>query len=571
MKNTENVDNLSLPVTESTSLGGTDLLVAADKQPQPVERRTARRKVKSDRRRSASLQVGMEVSHAGVTIAVIREVGGVSALETQKIYFGEDSGPSNADWSGSEVQEAVSTLAEKYRLSGQAVSVVLGGTPCVTRALFGENSAVDGDVAEIRGRADRYLSLGRGDKVSAYAETPIDAKRKRAWMTVAHRDVVEAVANAVSNAGMRLVRIEHSLVALSKAIGEQGLDRRAPILIVRQHTGRTEIAVSYRGELLLDYRPSSMDVETNDATIDDDLPLHIVAKQVKCIRRFLQPQTPRDAEDLDAVYFLGTLNPSDDARRLLYSEYGLMVRHLSHSDLLPDVTAGSEDNCGYDPLAATWIARDKPSLERASTDLMDSLRSNDSTSAKAMIATFWPVAAAIFFLVGLQGWAFVEQSRVVSAQASIDQMNPARLEFARTQNELSKIREFESNKELLLSKMPSPDWHNLLKFLGRALPEGAWLNDIKLDANANIKIVGGSFDEDAIYEYVQLLQNSGLFDYVTLEGTSATRFASGPAFEYEITSVASKRVQPASVAASNNDDTKRRLARVLHTKAGAGS
>lgn len=568
MKKSKNADNVTVAVDESTKPGGEDLLVAADKQPQPVERRTSRSQVKTDRRRNATLQVGMEVSHAGVTIAVIRDVGGASTLETEKIYFGENSGPSNADWSGDEVQQAVATLAEKYRLSGQAVSVVIGGTPCVTRSLFGENSAVDGDVAEIRGRADRYLSLGRGDKVSAYAETPIDAKRKRAWLTVAHRDVVEAVANAVSNAGMRLARIEHSLVTLAKAIGEQGLDRRAPVLLVRQHTGRTEIAVSYQGELLLDYRPSSMDIEEKESTTADDLPLHIVAKHVKCIRRFLQPQTPRDAEDLDAVFFLGTLNPTDSARKQLFSEYGLTVRHLAHNDLMPNVSAASAHDCSFDPLAASWIARDTPSPERASTDLMDSLRNRSSTSAKALVATFWPVAAAILLLLGLQGWFYFEQTRVASTQQLVDDISSARLEYARTRNELAKLEAFEQSKAVLLSKIPSPDWNMVVKFLGRALPQGTWLNSVKLDSDTNIKILGGSFDEDAIYEYVQLLQDSGLFDFVTLEGTNATRFSNGPAFEYEITSVASKRLEPDSVAASGYRNA--RIARTIPVEANAG-
>ncbi|GAB5405535.1 MAG: hypothetical protein Aurels2KO_37660 [Aureliella sp.] len=520
-----------------------DLLVAADK-PVAKERRKSNKRVKSDRRKSGNVSVGVEVTHGGVSVAIIRDDGDSCEIVSDFIAFGEDSGPRNSDWTGRELHSSLAELVERYKLNGQAVSVVLGGTPCVTRALFGENANVDAGVEEVRERAHRYLSLGRGDKISAYSETAIDAKRKRAWLTVAHRDVVDTVASAVSSAGLRLVRLEHSLVSLCKGIGESGLDSESPILLLRQQFGRPEIAVSYRGELLLDYRPSSVDMEEWTGQIDD-CAIHVLSKHIKCIRRFLFPQTPREAGELSSVYFVGHLSPSEDAVSLLEEDYGLDAHWLSAEALLPGLDEDAV-SAATDAIPAAWIARDKPSAESVAIDLMDSLRNNRSICIKTIAATFWPIAATLLLLVGLQAWAIVEQRGVTSAQAKLDELNPARLEFTRTRGQLAKLERYQKNTQVLRNGIDPPDWNNIIKFVGRALPQGTWLNDVKIQHDASITLVGASFTNDGIYDYVQLLQDSGLFEYVTLEGTTQSRFASGPAVQFEITSVAGKRVRPES-------------------------
>ncbi len=522
----------------------TDLLAAAEKPAAVVERRKSIKRVKNDRRRNGKVDVGLEVTPGGVSVAVIREDVDGCAIQTDFIAFDEDSGPRNSDWSGRELQNSIAELVDRYKLSGQAVSVVLGGTPCVTRALFGENASVDADVEEIRERAHRYLSLGRGDKVSAYTETAIDAKRKRAWMTVAHRDVVDAVASAVASVGLRLVRLEHSLVSLCKAIGECGLDSAAPILLLRQQVGRPEIAVSYRGQLLLDYRPSSVDMEQWSGPLDD-CALQVLSKHIKCIRRFLFPQTPREAGDLKSVYFVGRLDPSEDAIELVKEDYDVTAHWLSAESVLPGLSEEAVA-AASDALPAAWIARDKRSNESVSTDLMDSLRNKRSISLKTIAATFWPLAATVLLLVGLQGWAIFEQRGVVSARAHLDTLAPGRMEFTRTRGLLTKMDQFAENTQLLAKGIDSPDWNNIIKFVGRALPQGTWLNDVKIQYDATITLTGASFTNDGIYDYVQLLQDSRLFDYVTLEGTTQSGFASGPAVQFEITSCAGKRVRPES-------------------------
>ncbi len=217
------------------------LIAAIDRQPDAFERRmSGRRHRGQDRRRRVASSIGIEVSPSGVSLAIIQETKGDKeySLTTDHVAFEPTSGPYQGDWSTSELCAVLTALSEKHKLSGQAVSVGLGGEPCVTRAWKGDNEEVDASIRELTERSHRYLSLGHGEKVCCYAEKPIDAKRKRAWVTVARRGVIDAVALAVGKAGMRLTRLEHSLSALCQAIGHTGYDSQQPVLVVTTGFGR---------------------------------------------------------------------------------------------------------------------------------------------------------------------------------------------------------------------------------------------------------------------------------------------------------------------------------------------
>ena len=178
-----------------------DLLNAADRQPAILERRqSSKRRVKRDRRRGIRRSVGLDISPSGIAIAVLEKSGEDAKLIVQRITFPADSGPTRGDWNDSTLLDSLTEIAAKYNLGGQAVSVGLGGTPCVTRVVAGDNDHVDNEITELAGRTQRYIGMGLGEKVSCETSTPIDAKRKRVCVTIAMREVVDAVANAIDSA-----------------------------------------------------------------------------------------------------------------------------------------------------------------------------------------------------------------------------------------------------------------------------------------------------------------------------------------------------------------------------------
>ncbi len=83
-------------------------------------------------------------------------------------------------------------------------------------------------------------------------------------MTIANRVFVEAVADAVAKSGLRLTRIEHTLTSFCQMVGALGLDEERPILLVQANEQSAVMAISYQGQLLLDYRPVEHSSEGNE-------------------------------------------------------------------------------------------------------------------------------------------------------------------------------------------------------------------------------------------------------------------------------------------------------------------
>ncbi|MCA9125981.1 MAG: PilN domain-containing protein [Planctomycetales bacterium] len=523
-----------------------DLVAATDRVSAIVERRSSKStwRLGSDRRKNAALSVGLEISPAGVALAVVRhdQATGIKQLTTDYTEFEPTSGPAQGNWTTDELSKALISLSEKHRLIGQAVHVGLGGEPCVTRQSFGENEQVNDDVAELTERTHRYLSLGRGEKVCCYAERQIDAKRKRTWVTVAHRGFIEAVAQAVESAGLRLARMEHTLSTICEAIGATGRDQQQPVLIVAKGSGRPEMAVSFQGQLILDYRPPRAALGEGMVDLSG---IAAIGKHIKCVSRFAQSQLPRGSNEIREICLPGvpavSANEIDNVKRM----HGLMPIPLSTSILCDDLVAEQDILEHVEIFASVWLAR-RSMRENAplAANLMHSLSSNAKLSASLYVKTLWPLAACLLLVCGLYVASHFKNNSLLEAEAKLESLQPQRLEVQRLRRLLMDNRENIRQVKSLQRTVRPVAWNDILKFTGRALPSGTWLKSIRIERDNTVVVSGASFADDAIYEYVNRLRDSRLFELVTLGATKTVRLRSGPAFEFEISTQAG--VLPAS-------------------------
>lgn len=541
-------------MTETSETISDNLLTAANHKSEKIERRKKSIRVKSERRKSSRLSVGLDVSPSGISIAYIATNTGADslpALTTDFVAFDKSSGPYNGDWSTDELTQHLVKLVEKHRLSGHAVCVALGGEPCVTRAWFGKNADVDANISELRERTHRYLSLGRGDKISSYSEQQIDAKRKRAWLTVAHREVVNAIANAIKASGMRLTRIEHTLTTLCSAIGSTGYDAEEPVLLLNTSFGRPELGISFGGQLLLDYRPAAIGIE--DIADANGIAAQMIGKHIKCVRRYLQPQLPRGTQELRKVCLPGRATLDVDSAKQLAQEHGLeIVDVMPVSTVCDGLSVESPPAELSSVLSAVWLARDLQAVERQNTDLMQSLRKASNISLASTVKTLWPIAASIMLVIGLNALTFIQSHKLNKEQRQLESLQPARIEYQRAMHQLAEADERLLHTNALLRNLPHSNWNEIVKFSGRALPQGTWLRSVLVRSDSTVEITGASFTNDAIFDYLQRLKSSQLFTHVTLGGTRTVHHASGPAFEFEITTTAfsGKLASPESVAAN---------------------
>ena len=104
--------------------------------------------------------------------------------------------------------------------------------------------------------------------------------------------------------------------------------------------------------------------------------------------------------------------------------------------------------------------------------------------------------------------------------------------------ELAQNREAGEHIDALKAAIEPVSWNEVLKFAGRALPQGTWLKALSVDPGNTVVISGASFTDDAIYDYVNRLRESKMFLHVTLGATKTVRLRSGPAYEFEISTTA---------------------------------
>lgn len=533
---------------ESLEKNSNDLLVAIDRTPESIERRkeTVRRTGK-ERRKANQLSVGLEISHAGVSLAIVREDRGQKTLVTDYAPFDNDHVFEKGNWSSQELATILIKLVEKHRLSGQGVVIGLGGKPCVTRALIGDNEEVDANVAELQERSNRYLALGMGDKVSCYAENPINAKRKRAWVTIAHRGFVELIADAVSKAGLRLVKMEHTLTVLCQLVGQQKLDVQRPVLIVSTGYRGSYMALSYQGRLLLDYRPPAC-YEAEACNINSWA--EAVKTHIKCIRRFLQNQLNGEQVTLNQIIVPGRRSIPDRTTSELRDRYDLETSGLPITELTKEFRCDSSLLESPEMLAAIWLASDRSSSEAQNTvNLVDTLHEKQSLSFGSLVQLLWPIAAALLLLASGFGWNWYDLKRFEQVERQIAELEPSRLEASRLRLELTKATEANREVEKIRKLVRKTSWPHFIYQAGKLLPEGAWLESIQIDRTSRAIVVGASFTDDGIYDYVGRLNQSPKFDHVTLRSTESIRANGGPAYRFEIVADILAEPKPISVEA----------------------
>ena len=533
-----------------------DLLAAAGKSDLGVERRSGRgRRVAHDRRNRTKQTVGLEISPSGIELAIIYESsdGNTRRLVTDHFPFDHDSGPTNGNWHTPEISEAIKTLVDRHKLSGQKTVVGISGDLCVTRALFGENDDVQLGMAELAERSNRYLALGRDEKLCCFSEKAIDARRKRAWMTVSKRSVVAAISDAAASAGLRLVRMEHALVALCRAFGNAGLDADAPILIIADSPDGLSLNISHRGQLLLDYRPATSGGFT---ACEVNAWADTIKQHIKCLRRYLQSQISRDAKPLSMIYIVGrkSVDPTvvDDLRQ----HCGLDVRVLPVTEFTHELECDRQPSNCSEMLTAIWMASDesKSHDHESPTDILTTLHPGERVAILPLIRAIWPLALAAGLVVALFGVARIEHSQSVSMEKQIESLQSERIEAGRIRLVLDRREHLHTEADRLGERIPKPAWNFMLRQAGELMPQGVWLESLMIDRGP-ITIVGVSFTDDAIYEYISRLKGSSAFSRVSLTSTQSIGMPSGPAFRFEISaeSGVTSRDHPVQSAVAYND------------------
>lgn len=461
--------------------------------------------------------VSIEVCHSVLNLVSLGRVedDGPVQVHARTMQWRTKASSLQSETGGQELGAALTTLADEENLSGVPVKFCLSGDFCVTRILTGTNERVRREMAQLEHRSQRYLSLGPGHKAMAGSIRQIDARHQHALLTVSNRKTLEALMAGATAAGIQIDTVEPALVSLCRVVGRLGYDRDEPVLLVSTDEMGVELGISYDGQLLLDYRPGGLSVHKDMGEI---ISQHLARLQRYCFRYF------RFAKgELKKVYLCG---PQGHVERSLDSfdhEDRLQVDVIDVAQLDPQWELDDDARSGdmVAPLGSCLID-DQPADATRGPNLMEGIYTETAHGVLKETARMAAPMAAVLMLALVGLFVVFQQGTICRGLeqrlASYDAVKTKSLQL---RAELKKTVTKTGHFQQLADHVSSPSWHELLGSIASCLPEGAWIDSVRLGGKRQIVIHGASIGQDTIYEFVGHLEQLPRLEDVALEGTTA--------------------------------------------------
>jgi hypothetical protein len=483
----------------------------------------AARKTKSIKRRQLPCTVAIEISHSEVSLVVVdRQADGGCQVRGYRAQWLNDSPGLTHERGAAELSAALAPIVEQADLVGGDVHVALSSDYCVTRVVAGETSETLAELRSLRDRSAHYLSLGAGAKAISQTVRALDARNSQAWLTVTDRQTLANVTRALEDAGLFPAMIEHSMVAVCRAVGRMGGDNAAPAIIIEPNGRGIDLGVSYRGQLLFDYRPGG--VGSKDTVVD------IVEHHLERIQRYCSRFFRFASGQLNRVYLVG--NPDD------VHQVRAQFRHsqrLTAEVINPTTTCADwsfSDTLVENPffvaaLGSALVSPDQlrfPPNERGFPDLMDAVRNQLRPPIWPLARQhLWPVAAAGLLGLVVYSGAWIEHARAASIEGQVAtvQTESDEARSLKLEAEQSQLRaRFLNRLDEELSMLPV---HDLLAGIVQAKPAAVYLDDIKVTQDGLITLTGKGEQREAVFEFEASLKEVAFLRSPRVEETRPDR------------------------------------------------
>jgi hypothetical protein len=485
-------------------------------------------------RRSTPRRVAvLELSRERLSLSVLSANEEERSLSSQRVGWNHDAGGTFASIEQAEVLARLREMIGDEKFAGTPIHLVLSGDYCVTRTVAGTREQVERELRDLRERCGLYISLGQGPKAYSENVRTIDARRAQGSMTVTNQQSLAAITDAAREAGFKVKSIEHSLVALSRVVGHTALDAELPVIIVELNESGIDLGISYQGHLLLDYRPGGL---TRTPGEQRQLP-EIILKHLGRIRRYCHRYFQYSGGKLSRVVLSGQEDEIEALRQHFDEATDLQTITLHPKDVCPQWTLPkehSEDCCLLPTLGAMLLATQEKRDDESPNLLTPLLLAQREPIGPALIKHGWPVALALAvsllaFAVGLY-----EDSRSGQLFTAVEQARRNADLLATRQMELTSIDAKIKHLSKLGDELHPPAWDHFLADVSGCLPQGAWLESLKIDRAGTVYLNGPSFYADRVYELVNQLKELPSLADVVLEGTRPTRLDSGPATVFDV-------------------------------------
>lgn len=471
----------------------------------------------------------VEILPSLVRLAVLEfGEGETIQVQTASIPWRQSASSLAADEGRLELAAALRQLAGQYRLTNMPVHVALSGDFCVTRVITGLSDEVRRELQDLEQRSGLYLSLGHGEKATASCITAIDARHQRAMLAVANDRILNSIIEAFHRAGLPVLAVEPALVSLCRLAGQLGADAQQPALVVRGDERGVEVGISLGGQLLLDYRPAARHAKEQAGDI--------IVSHLHRLERYCERYVRISGGQLKSVYVSGEPALIEMVERGVRAGPSLQVLPLTPQSL--DSRWRLMDEANSPEFAAAMGAALLGTPLNRDSDHPNLLQRQKMLGRRALLpalaTTLWPAAAVLLLsavgLVGLQ----IKMMHARRLEAQLAALEPQQSEARMLRLTGLTHRQEIAHLERIAERIHAPNWNQVATMISQCLPEDVWLDDLRVDDQGRIQLVGASFSEDGVFEFVRWLEQLPVIDHVALSGTRPTRLDVGPATQFDV-------------------------------------
>ncbi len=463
---------------------------------------------------SAHSVVAIEIRRSSLVMALIEptEKESLQRVRTRSIRWRHEAKSLCSERGKQELLKAMKTLVDEEALAGTAVSFTLSGEYCITRAVTGNSDEVRQELASLEERKDLYLSLGPDQKVSARSIHELDARHQHALLAVASSKTLETLLQVAAAVGLQVSLVEPTLVALCRLLGVAGMDADGPTLIIDSSDGGVKLGLSYRGQLLLDYRPIG---ESTIDKLDEILSQNLVRLHRYCDRYYRYAQGL-----LTRAFLCGSSEPVASAVSLMEQEQ-LTMQVLDPTTVdsgweFVETDPGSQ----YCAALGTCLRSAAPNQSTAGPNLIEQLHAElPRPLFTDSCRVLWPVAVAAMIAIGLFGAAWHERSQCRRLSQDIQAIEASTAELWQLRREMTEVETKAAHLRAIAIEATVPPWQELLAIVARCMPEDVWLERMVADSQGKVALTGNSYREATIYQFGSYLESSPGWSHVTVEGT----------------------------------------------------
>lgn len=507
--------------------------------------------------------VAIGLAERDLVVLTLERSGGKQVVNCLRKTWRKTARDLGSDQGQAELTTALVELSNELKLAGLPLHVALSSDFCVTRVISGENEAVQRELHELCERSRVYLSLGVGDKTYAISEAPIDARRKHVWVSVANLRVVTAIYAAFNAARLSLVRVEHSLGALSRLVHASQADETNPLLAIDVSQRVVDVGICFKGQLLLDYRPSGANAKESAGII--------ITRHTKRLQRYLDRLLKRESAQINRICLCGDIPDIDDARQKLEEKTEMTVQLLDPSMAAGEWELSEEVAHDHRVCAAFGMLLCQSRREPATLypNLLDPLtEAHRGPLLRKVMKLAWPVIGTIAASIAVSAGSLMKQWDCKSVEAEVAALEDSAAVVARNQRELGQVDLRLKQLQLIQGRIEQPNIDKLISSVGQSLPRGVWLQGFQADRVGEVTISGTSHSQDGVFEFVRYLRSIPNLSSIALESTSQTLLSTGPAVQFVVkatskaTAEDSKSLQAPTAARSARSDAQELVERL---------